>query len=86
MTFQVKKTLEDQLVFNRVNFSDTEAVQNNARRGATADTEQYVVFLDKGDNIPDLQEIVGKLGLGYYFQFIFETLSYFRGRVSVIYS
>ena len=84
LTLHVKKALKDQLIFNRVNFGDAQAVEGNAGGGATSNPKKDVVLLGEGDDVPDDEEIVGKLGLPYYFQLVVKSLFYLRGRLGVI--
>ena len=83
LALQIEKALKDQLVLNRVNGGNTQAVKDNAGGGTTSNSEQDVAFLGKGDDIPDDEEIIGKLGLLDYFQLIVKPLLYLRGRLGI---
>ena len=84
MALHVKEALEDQLIFNRVNLGDTQAVKDNAGSSTTSNPEQYIVLLGEGDDVPDNKEVVGELGLFYYLQFMVESLLYIWARLRVV--
>ncbi|MBA7654042.1 hypothetical protein ES703_61916 [subsurface metagenome] len=58
-------------------------MESNTGSGTTSNPKHDVLFLGEGDDIPDDQEIVGKLGLLDYFQLIVKPLFYLRGRLGV---
>ena len=84
LTLQVKKALKDQLIFNRVNFSNTQAVKNNTGSGTTPNPKQYIALPDKGNDVPDNKEVVSKLSLLYNFQFIVKLLLYLESRLGLL--
>ena len=59
-------------------------MENDTSRSATPDTKKDVLFLGEGDNVPDNQEIIGKLSLPYYLQFIVKSLLYLWGRLGIV--
>ncbi len=84
LALHIEETLEDQSILNRVNLSDTETVQDNTGGSATSDTKGDILLFGKGDDIPDHQKVIGKLGLADYFQFVLQTLFYLRRSARVI--
>ncbi|MBA7675794.1 hypothetical protein ES703_84032 [subsurface metagenome] len=84
LALQVKKALEDQLILNRVNLGDAQAAQDDAGGGAAPDPEENLTLLGEGDDVPDNEQVVGKLGLLYYLQLVVEPFFYLRGGVGVV--
>ncbi|MBA7646086.1 hypothetical protein ES703_53847 [subsurface metagenome] len=84
LTLQVEKALKDQLIFNRVNLSNTQTAKDNAGGSTTPNPEQDVMLFGEGDNVPDNKEVVGKLSLLYYLQLVVKSLPYFGGKGGVV--
>ena len=71
-------------MFNGVNIGDTQAAKDNAGSSAAPNPEQDVLLLGEGDDIPDNEEVIGELGLLYYFQLISQPVLYLWSRLRVV--
>ena len=81
--FQIEETLKNQLMLYRVQFGDPQAVENNTGCGAAAHSEHNIFLPDERNNVPDHQEVIGKLGALNYAQFISQTFFDFVSGIRV---
>ena len=75
----VEKALENELVLQRVDLGDAQAVQHDAGGGAAAHVEKNIFLVHEPDDVPDHQEIVGELRLFDDVQFVFQAFFHFGG-------
>ena len=68
--FQVQESFEDEPVFQGIHDGDAQAVKGHAGRRASSHAEQYIAATGEFYNVPDYQEVVGKLSVSDYLQFI----------------
>src|SRR3977135_1613544 len=74
----VQEPLEYQIVTDRIDRGDAEAITNRAVRRAAAALDHDVVLAAEIDDVPDDQEISGEPELDYEREFFFDLTSYLR--------
>src|SRR5262249_17924692 len=74
----VQKAFEDEMIFHRIDWRDSEAITDRAVRCATADLDHDVVFPAEIDDIPDDQEIAGETELRDQRELFFDLAFHFR--------
>ena len=73
-SFRVQEALEDEVVGDRIDVRDAEAVRDEASRsGATARTDRDPPLARVSDEVPDDQEVPGVLHLFDHFDFVAES-------------
>src|SRR5262249_40983880 len=71
------------MIFHRIHWRNPQAITNRAVRGAAPALDHDVVFATEIDDVPDNQEIAGKLEFYDKRQFLFELTFHFRANRSV---
>ena len=82
--FQIQETFENQFVFYRVQFGNSQAAQDDTGRCAAPHPEHYPRFPYEGNNIPDHQKVIGKLGAFHHAQFISQPFFDFVGGIGIV--
>src|SRR5260370_12837325 len=73
----VQESFEDEMIFNRINRRDPEAITHCAVSGAASSLDHDVVFATEIDDVPDDQEIAGEPEFGYQREFFLKVAFYF---------
>src|SRR5438270_3029047 len=82
----VQKTLEDEIVADRIDRGDPEAITNRAIRGAAPALDHDVVLATEIDDVPDNQKIAGEAEPGDQRELFFKLTFHFRAdrRISLL--
>ena len=82
-TALVQEPFEDEMIFHRIDRSDSQAITHCTIGGAAASLDHDVVFATKIDDVPDDQEIPGEPELRDERKFFFDLTFYLRANRGV---